>query len=145
MARDAVSAERKLQKTSVAAGFLVPPIVGRPWTSVEEGSSVTCLEAEAGNSDWLVTAARDSSLVPEERGEAACVVSADDGGDPGGERSVLSAVMMRGERRPVLKSEVDPVTARRLGASFVGRAHREVVPFAFSFVQKMAAALSSFC
>lgn len=66
--------------------------------SVEAGSAVTCLEAEAGNSDWLVTAASVSSSVLEERGEGACVVSVDDGGDPGGERSVLSAVMMRGER-----------------------------------------------
>lgn len=111
MARDVVTAERKLQKTSVVAGFLTPPIVGRPRTSVEEESTVTCLEAEAGDSDWLVTAARVSSLVLKEPGEGACVVREDDGGDPGGERSVLGAVMMRGEIRPVLKSEVDPFTA----------------------------------
>lgn len=145
VARDAVSAERKLQKTSVAAGFPVPPTVGGPWMSVEEEGAVTCVEAEAGNSDWLVTAVRVSNLVLGEPGEGACVVSMDDGGDLGGERSVLSAVMMRGDLRPVLKSEVDPSTARRLEASLVGRAHRETVPFVFSFVQKMAAALSSFC
>lgn len=134
----------------MAAGFLVPPIVGKSWTPVEEESAVTCLEAEAGNSeagnsDRLVTAARVPSLVLETPGEGACVVGMGDGNDPGGERSVLSAVMMRGDIRPVLKSEVESFTARRPGASLVGRAHRETVPFAFSFVQKMAAVLSSFC
>lgn len=129
----------------MAAGFLVPPIVGKSWTPVEEESAVTCLEAEAGNSDRLVTAARVPSLVLETPGEGACVVGMGDGNDPGGERSVLSAVMMRGDIRPVLKSEVESFTARRLGASLVGRAHRETVPFAFSFVQKMAAVLPSFC
>lgn len=68
MERGPVFTKRELRKTSAVVGLFMSPIVEKSETPEEEGNAVTCLEAEAGNSEWPSVAVKLSGLLLEKPG-----------------------------------------------------------------------------